>query len=87
MQTKPNECYIKTLHNLPNSYGGDTNGGGPPWSVSPPTTFSHIGNCRIIFKQLLRDMNFIFTKMITLGIGAGGIFYNVPPGTPAYIYL
>jgi len=21
MQAKPNECYIKTLHNLPNSYG------------------------------------------------------------------
>lgn len=25
MQSKPKECFIKTLHNLPNSYGLVTN--------------------------------------------------------------
>ena len=50
MQTKPNECYIKTLHNLPNSYGEDTNQSSGknavPISMKQKLNYMHDKPCR-----------------------------------------
>lgn len=36
--------------------GGDTNDGGPPWSVSPPTTLAMWEIHGIVFRQLLSSI-------------------------------